>query len=365
MSAQTLTSKVFSFAVVLTYPRLYHLLCVFSEFVECKEKIQAVSCGDDIVTLLSERGTVFCVDRLPRVRIFKKQITVLQSAAHSTVVVYATDGQVYTWGQGSRGQLGLGEGTFTDSSPQQLRALSAMPLVQIAAGGEQSFALSVSGGVFSWGRNDCGQLGLGDTTGTTAACYICLCLILNFKLCCMFFEKVKLKCVMNSKEVYSFGCRDQGQLGHGDMSNHSVPLPVELPEGNYISGISEQTCHCDFSTDGQVYTWGQGSRGQLGLGEGIFTDSSPQQLRALSAMPLVQIAAGGEQSFALSVSGGVFSWGRNDCGQLGLGDTTDRNTPTHVDYLNMKKTIHVSCGKDHTTILTKVSQRKVCGTLML
>lgn len=52
------------------------------------------------------------------------------------------------------------------SQPQHLRSLSLIPLVQIAAGGEQSFALSVSGGVFGWGRNDCGQLGLGNRTGT-------------------------------------------------------------------------------------------------------------------------------------------------------------------------------------------------------
>ncbi|KAM7396239.1 hypothetical protein PAMP_019296 [Pampus punctatissimus] len=105
--------------------------------------------------------------------------------------------------------------------------------------------------------------------------------------------------------------------------------------------------------DGQVYTWGQDSRGQLGLGKKKHGANSPQQLRSLSSIPLVQITAGGEQSFALSVSGGVFSWGRNDCGQLGLGDTTDRHTPTLVHHLNMKKTTHISCGMDHTAILTK------------
>lgn len=41
----------------------YFLLCLApTEFVKCEEKIQAVSCGDDLVTLLSDTGTVFCVD---------------------------------------------------------------------------------------------------------------------------------------------------------------------------------------------------------------------------------------------------------------------------------------------------------------
>ncbi|XP_069571291.1 probable E3 ubiquitin-protein ligase HERC3 isoform X1 [Brachyistius frenatus] len=102
---------------------------------------------------------------------------------------------------------------------------------------------------------------------------------------------------------------------------------------------------------GQLFTWGQDSRGQLGLGGN--GSNSPQYVRSLSGIPLVQIAAGGEHSFALSFSGGAFGWGRNDHGQLGLGDATDRNTPTHVHFLNTKKTVHISCGKDHTAALTK------------
>uniref|UniRef100_A0A3B4TDV6 Probable E3 ubiquitin-protein ligase HERC4 n=1 Tax=Seriola dumerili TaxID=41447 RepID=A0A3B4TDV6_SERDU len=194
----------------------------------------------------------------------------------------------------SRGQLGLGKVKTDTNSPQHLRSLSAIPLVQVAAGGEQSFALSVSGGVFGWGRNDRGQLGLGDTRGEGSS--------LSF-----------------SPSLIS----TLSQVACG--SQHSVAL----------------------TKDGQVYTWGQDSRGQLGLGKVKTDTNSPQHLRSLSAIPLVQVAAGGEQSFALSVSGGVFGWGRNDRGQL------DRQTPTPVHYLNKRKTIHISCGTDHTAVLTK------------
>lgn len=99
----------------------------------------------------------------------------------------------------------------------------------------------------------------------------------------------------------------------------SLEGPQEWTAGVHLLGLFN---HSDvFPTDGQVYTWGQDSRGQLGLGKKKSGTSSPQQLRCLSSIPLVQVSAGGEQSFALSVSGGVFGWGRNDHGQLGLGDT--------------------------------------------
>lgn len=43
----------------------------------------------------------------------------------------------------------------------------------------------------------------------------------------------------DSKRIYSFGRGEVGQLGHGEESHPSVPLPVQLPRGNYNSIISE------------------------------------------------------------------------------------------------------------------------------
>ena len=147
-------------------------------------------------------------------------------------------------------------------------------------------------------------------------------------------------------------------------------------------------------------TWGSNARGQLGLITLPETSvvPSPTPVAALSGVPLVQVAAGGAHTLALSVSGTVFGWGQNDAGQLGLGDTTgirpegmfsssgrmllswrlcelnlnfsfsfeyvnkivfqftfsDRSTPVTVECLNLKKTVSVSCGERHTAVLTKV-----------
>lgn len=117
----------------------------------------------------------------------------------------------------------------------------------------------------------------------------------------------------------------------------------------------------DFSTGGQVYTWGQDSRGQLGLGKRKLGASSPQHLRSLSAIPLVQVAAGGEQSFALSVSGGVIGWGRNDCGQLGLGDTTGNKE--HSLYLSFMRiySVSVTCASECEFLLYRQTYTNFCS----
>ncbi|XP_078386063.1 putative E3 ubiquitin-protein ligase HERC4 [Cetorhinus maximus] len=107
------------------------------------------------------------------------------------------------------------------------------------------------------------------------------------------------------------------------------------------------------SKDGKLFAWGQNTYGQLGLGTKGGSEDSPQCVTSLTGMPVAQITAGGEHSFALSLSGAVFGWGRNNHGQLGLKDTEDRDKPKYVKLLECKKTIHISCGQEHTAVLTK------------
>lgn len=74
-------------------------------------------------------------------------------------------GELFTWGQNTHGQLGVGSQTTTIPQPELVERLKGIPLAQIAAGGAHSAAVSLSGAVYSWGKNDFGQLGLGDTEG--------------------------------------------------------------------------------------------------------------------------------------------------------------------------------------------------------
>lgn len=173
----------------------------------------------------------------------------------------------------------------------------------------------------------------------------------------------KLKYVKCQERIQAVCCGDDTVTLLSDKGNilcvvaDQTPFSPRTPEGLQGVPVSQVACGSQHSLaltqEGLVYTWGQDSRGQLGLGKKAVGAGSAQLLRSLSAIPVVQVAAGGEQSFALSVSGGMFSWGRNDCGQLGTGDRQDRHTPTPAHYLDMKKTVHISCGKDHTVTLTK------------
>ena len=70
--------------------------------------------------------------------------------------------------------------------------------------------------------------------------------------------------------------------------------------------------------DGQVFSWGSNSHGQLGLGKNCSSQASPEKVKSLKGIPLAQVAAGGNHSFALSLMGTSFGWGSNSVGQLAL-----------------------------------------------
>ncbi|XP_036962839.1 probable E3 ubiquitin-protein ligase HERC3 isoform X2 [Acanthopagrus latus] len=279
------------------------------KFVQCKEKIVAVSCGDDTVTLLSDRGNVLCVDTahtyIPRPVEALSNITVSQVACGSRHSVALTkDGQVYTWGQDSRGQLGLGKRKLGASSPQHLRSLSALPLVQVSAGGEQSFALSVSGGVFGWGRNDCGQLGLGDRTDRhTPTAVQCLNLKKTVHISCGKDHTVTLT---KTGAVFTFGSGQHGQLGHNSFCDELRPRLVAELWGAKVTKITCGRHHTLVLTDSKrIYSFGRGEEGQLGHGEESHPSVPlPVKLPRDSAddPKITNIFVGGNCSFAICTS---------------------------------------------------------------
>merc|ERR1719491_1687050 len=95
--------------------------------------------------------------------------------------------------------------------------------------------------------------------------------------------------------------------------------------------------------------------GQLGIGPAAVGKKVvvPSPLDCLTPLPIRSIACGAHHSFIVSHSGAVYAWGKNNKGQLGLGDTDDRIFPTQVRSLRNQKICHVACGAEHTVCLTE------------
>ncbi|KAK6494153.1 putative E3 ubiquitin-protein ligase HERC3 isoform X1 [Huso huso] len=255
------------------------------------------------------------------------------------------------WGNTAAGELGLGDTVSTVFEPRSCEVFNGRGLKDIACGGHHSVFLLSEGSVYTCGSNSCGQLGhekggsRPEVVGALDA----------QKIVAVSCGKAHTLAVSEQGQVFSWGAGSDGQLGLGTTEEVvKVPRLIKKLCEHRITQVMCGSQHCiALSRDGQLFTWGQNTNGQLGLGKGEPSKPSPQPLKSLSGIPLAQIAAGGDHSFAVSLSGAVFGWGRNHAGQLGLNDEQDRAVPCHIKSLRSQKVVYISCGEEHTAALTK------------
>ncbi|XP_046900656.1 probable E3 ubiquitin-protein ligase HERC6 isoform X3 [Hypomesus transpacificus] len=203
----------------------------------------------------------------PRPVPFPDRIQVVQVAcgdAHSLALT--SGGDVYSWGLNSHGQLGLGKGVSLQPYPTQVRSLTGVPVTQVAAGGTHTLVLSLSGLVYCCGANRAGQLGLNrvDDKGRFNVCEVpaLRSLGISFISCGDAHTAVLTK----NGQVFSFGEGSRGQLGHNSTANEQSP---RLVEG--LGGVASQiTCGSHHTlvleSSGHLWAFGSGVKGQLGTG---------------------------------------------------------------------------------------------------
>jgi hypothetical protein len=143
-------------------------------------------------------------------------------------------------------------------------------------------------------------------------------------------------------EVYSWGRNDQGQLGCGDNVDKLIPTKVIAPVR--FSSVSAG-CY-DFSIaissdDGSVWSWGNNSRGTLGLGSTVVRLDRPTQIPHLKGF--VSVVTGERFVLALDKNADVWCWGENSSCQLGIGDSTTRWVPTKNPHLHHIQMISAGC----------------------
>ncbi|KAK9691974.1 hypothetical protein RND81_09G232600 [Saponaria officinalis] len=241
------------------------------------------------------------------------------------------DGQVMSWGRNQNGQLGLN--TTEDSLiPQQIQTFQGIPVKMLAAGAEHSAAVTEAGELYGWGWGRYGNLGLGDRNDR----------LIPEKVAPIDGTKMTLVAcgwrhtisVTASGNIYTYGWSKYGQLGHGDFEDHLTPFKLEALSDTTISQISGGWRHTmAVTSDGKLYGWGWNKFGQVGVGDNV-DRCSPVQVMFPLDQKIVQICCGWRHTLAITERNNVFSWGRGTNGQLGLGDSADRNVPMMIDALS-------------------------------
>jgi alpha-tubulin suppressor-like RCC1 family protein len=241
---------------------------------------------------------------------------------HSGVV---RDGSLYTWGRNNRGQLGLGAAVTTDQKlPLKIpdfEGVAAMSFNQ-----NSSLALKADGTVWAWGENAQGQLGLGtppappephtpDITPRSSPTRIPS---LSGAVAISAGYRHALV-LMEDGTVRAFGDNSTGQLGDGSsVSIADYPVTV-LGLSDVVKVVAGSMHSAALRRDGSVWVWGRNTYGNLGQGSADATPhATPAQVPGLTGV--VDIATGRDHVLALHSDGTVSSWGLDASGQLGFGE---------------------------------------------
>ncbi|KAJ6227803.1 regulator of chromosome condensation protein [Anaeramoeba flamelloides] len=258
--------------------------------------------------------------------------------------------QVYTCGNGYSGQLGHG---LLESSPTPKRvdALMNKKIRQIACGAYHTLALTIEGEVYSWGRGQDGQLGHGNLVQSLTPRKIEA--LSNTGIIKIAAGESHSAAIAYSGEVYTWGGGLSNFLGH--KQHKKRPIPHMIPKFNNKGAIAIE-CGSQHTvllcSNGQVYSWGQCSDGQLGHGDTKFV-KYPQVIEKLRDENVYQISCGQHHTAVVTIDGRLFTFGLNDCGQLGHTEPTSVNKPLQVTSLSTFHCVSVSCGFSHTLVLTK------------
>ena len=203
--------------------------------------------------------------------------------------------------------------------------------------------------LYVWGSNRCGQLGLGDRSDRDSPQK------------CEFDEKIisvgcgmsHVICVAQSGNVYTWGSNFYGQLGLGNDTNQYKPYKIQIK--NVIKVACGEDHTLALIKSGELYGWGRNANGQLGLGYASFIVMWPCKSILHDNLKIHTIVCGFTHNIILATHGTntsnrIYVWGGNHQGQLGLGDTNDRDKPQELLLPNVEA---IACAHNRSMAITK------------
>ncbi len=240
---------------------------------------------------------------------------------HSSAV--RTSGSAWAWGDASYGKLGSNSITNRSSPVSVVGGFSDW--CQISGGGCHTAAVRTNGTAWSWGINNCGQLGENATTSRSSPVSV----VGGFSDWCQISAGCQHSvAVRTSGSAWAWGANGNGRLGDNTSATNSSPVSVVGGFTDWCQ-ISAGCAHTvALRTGGTVWSWGFNFTGQLGDCTTTAKSSPVSVVGGLTSW--CSVSGGCSHSLAVRTNGSAWGWGRNCCGQLGDGTTENRSSPVSV-----------------------------------
>lgn len=158
------------------------------------------------------------------------------------------------------------------------------------------------------------------------------------------------------------GIRSQQQQQQGAIlptqpsssSNSSFKCTSTAGEStSTLSWIASNTTNSNSNEELACFLWGRGEDGQLGIGD-TSDQESPTYVDSLRGVGIHQIACGSGHTVVLTREGDVYTWGRGDDGRLGHGDNGWKYVPRIISSFVGVRISQITCGSYHTAAVDAV-----------
>lgn len=352
--------------LILVFWYIYVRYSIKDFFTDAQTSVIDIATGGNHTLFLTSNQNVFScgLNNNGRLGLGNLKTTIAPthiSQATNIKKIYAGDKNSFfissngTFACGNNDNYQLGTG-IESQYEQSLVYINRQNIESIAAGWLHTLFIDNNKNAYIVGYNNTGQLGLGHRTT-----------IKNIEMLPINVQIDKIATgwghtlflTKDPSLVYSCGWNAYGQLGIGNNTEQLTPVPVIFPPTVKIVGIYAGMDYSMFiSSTGQVYACGKNTNGQLGIG-GTENYAVPTLISGLQ-QKIKYISSQYEHSMFVTENGEVYSCGRNDHGQLGLGDTTDYDVPQKIERLEepIKK---VCTGIGHTIFLSTSGVAYGCG----
>lgn len=235
-----------------------------------------------------------------------------------------TDGTLWTWGYNGSGALGDNT-VFNKSSPVQTIS-GGTNWKSISSTSDAAAAIKTDGTLWMWGYNGRGLLG--DSTVTNKSSPVQTAAAgNNWKQVSV--SGTRTAAVKTDGTLWVWGWAEAGVLGTNSRTvSHSSPTQTSTGGTNWKQASVGSNMMAAVKTDGTLFTWGSGSFGELGTDTNV-ARSTPTQT-ASAGTNWKQVSSGRFSMAAIKTDGTLWTWGRNNYGQLAKNDTLNRSSPTQT-----------------------------------
>ena len=276
------------------------------------------------------------------------------SANERTVIALKSDGTLWGWGVNNFGQLGTNNLTYYSSPVQETS--SSTDWVKMSSGFNHTAAIKSDGSLWSWGRNNLGQIGTNNVTCYSSPVQETSSSTDWAEVSCGSSHTVAIK---TDGTLWGWGINNNGQLGTNNTTSYSSPVQ-EVSSSTDWSSLPQEIVHgastFAIKTDGTLWGWGYNLYGQLGTND-VTCYSSPVQ-EVSSSTNWSSVSCYLLNTGAIKTDGTMWLWGYNAGGVLRQGDTTNRSSPVQESE-SLSTWLSVSLAEDEVFAIRGDSNYRV------